>query len=172
MEYISKYSPNKQSLFCTNSDLCITGNSLTLSELDKEYGKLSSNIFLVPHLTDIAIFSNCREVMTDRQVKELAAIITVNYYYLKVTEIMLFCFRFKSGRYGTFYGSVSPMTIMIALSQFIRERNEAIFRIESEERKQRSEQERRYAVSYEEYLKLKQINNEKDSIKGNEIAKL
>ena len=97
--------------------------------------------------------------MTDKQVKELAAMIVANFYYLKITEIMLFCFRFKSGRYGTFYGSVSPMTIMIALNQFIRERNETLFRLESEERKKKLENEHRYAVSYEEYLKLKEKNN-------------
>ena len=158
-DLLIRFAPDKQATVCYSSEECFKSNSFTLSQIDTMYGNLSSNIFLIPQLTDIAIFSNCRDVMTDKQVKELAAMIVANFYYLKITEIMLFCFRFKSGRYGTFYGSVSPMTIMIALNQFIRERNETLFRLESEERKKKLENEHRYAVTYEEYLKLKEKNN-------------
>lgn len=71
---------------------------------------------------------------------------------------MLFFHRFKSGRYGRFYGSVDPLVITTSLREFIKERNEAIDKHEQEERqaKRAADANRENTITYEEFLKLKQ----------------
>lgn len=72
---------------------------------------------------------------------------------------MLFFHRFKTGRYGRFYGAVDPLVITTSLRDFIRERNDAYAIHEQEERKAREKEERRGKVlmSYEEYKELNRI---------------
>ena len=61
--------------------------------------------------------------------------------YLKATELMLFFYRLKAGRYGHFYGSIDPMVIMDDIrKRFMPERALVIERAENE---QRAEEERR-----------------------------
>lgn len=43
---------------------------------------------------------------------------------MKVTELLIFFYRFKTGRYGHFYGSVDPMVVMEALGIFLKERED------------------------------------------------
>jgi hypothetical protein len=52
------------------------------------------------------------------QLLELSSIIKTEYYFLKASELLLFFYKLKAGEYGTFYGSVDPMVIMLALNQF------------------------------------------------------
>lgn len=97
--------------------------------------------------------------MTDAQVSELAYLILSNYYYLNLAEIMQFVAKFKLGIYGQFYGSVDPLKITSALQSYIRDRNRSIDDAENErkrkERERQAEENRKNAVTYEEYLKLK-----------------
>lgn len=62
--------------------------------------------------------------MSDAQIKTCADVIAREYGYLKLTELMLFFSDFKAGKYGVFYGSVSPLQITYALRQFCEERKE------------------------------------------------
>lgn len=68
---------------------------------------------------------------------------------------MLFFYRFKSGRYGHFYGSVDPLVITCSLQEFINERGCAIAQNEQEERERRNIEEREGVISYDEYLRRK-----------------
>lgn len=64
--------------------------------------------------------------------------IAQTYSYLKVSELMLFFYQFKQGRYGQFYGAIDPLKIMCALQDFRRERFDAIFDYESEQKEQKA----------------------------------
>lgn len=99
--------------------------------------------------------------MTDRQLTECAMMIVDNYHWLKVSELMLFFYRFKLWKYGSFYGVVDPSRIMEALTAFVRERNDALSKIEQEARDRKMEEHLSKAVTYEEYLRLK--NERKDN---------
>lgn len=46
---------------------------------------------------------------------------------------MLFIARFKSGKYGRFYGAIDPMKITSAMLDYIRERRIDIERYEREQ---------------------------------------
>lgn len=72
---------------------------------------------------------------------------------------MLFFSRFKQGKYGHFYGSVDPMLIMSSLQDFLRERNDAIFDMESERNLKREQETRKNAMTRKEYLEWKEKNN-------------
>ena len=100
-----------------------------MRDIETAYGKGFAAEWLLPHIARLSLFVGAKN-MDIVQEKELAAIIAVEYSYLKITEILLFFHRFKTGRYGRFYGSVDPMVITCALRDFIKERNEEYFQYE------------------------------------------
>lgn len=136
---------------CKDADECWFGEYPTLARLDKEYGNNSAAFWLVPELNNLSNFCGCKEKLTGAPLKESAVIISQQYYYLKISELMLFFYRFKSGRYGRFYGAVDPLVIMQALREFTRERNVAYDRHEDKERQRREKAGREAAMSYAEY---------------------
>ena len=69
---------------------------------------------------------------------------------------MLFFVRFKSGRYGKFYGSVDPLVITTSVRDFINERTFAYEQHDREVRSRREKEERKKAITYEEYLRRKE----------------
>lgn len=150
------HNPEMQLAICKNADGCWFGEYPTLARLDKEYGSNSASYWLVPELTNLSEFCGCKDKLTGTSLKECAVIISQQYYYLKISELMLFFYRFKSGRYGRFYGAVDPLAIMEALREFTHERDAAYDRHENEMRMRQYDIDRRNAVSYEEYLKLKE----------------
>ena len=83
--------------------------------------------------------------------EECAFVIATEFYYLKTSELMLFFHRFKTGRYGRFYGSVDPLIITTALRDFVAERASAYERHEQEERDKREQEEKKNAMTWEEF---------------------
>lgn len=81
----------------------------------------------------------------------LAELIVTDYYYLKLTELMMFFHRFKASRYGQFYGNISPMTITNALRAFMRERMDVYCKHEEKEQRKRREESLARSISWEEY---------------------
>lgn len=154
-ELLIDYAPNKQYILCRNKELCYFGTAPTLAVLNRDYDPIAAQAFLVPQLTNIAEFSNCKQTLSPEQIRECANIIATEYYYLKVTELMLFCYKFKCGAYGQFYGSVSPMVIMVSLRQFIRERNDAYYQHECKEREREEKESRKRAISAKEFYEGK-----------------
>lgn len=69
---------------------------------------------------------------------------------------MLFIARFKSGKYGRFYGAIDPMKITSAMLDYIRERRIDIERYEREQyriqRQKEIEERGNNRISYAEYL--------------------
>lgn len=154
-EILIDYAPNKQYALCRDKELCYFGTSPTLAELNRDYDPIAAQAFIVPQLTNIAEFSNCKQTLSPNQIRECADMIATEYYYLKLSELMLFCYKFKNGEYGQFYGSVSPMTIMTSLRQFTRERNDALAAHESKIREREREEAKKGAISAEEYFRPK-----------------
>ena len=150
-ELLTDYAPNKQVALCKDKELCYFGTSPTLADVNRDYDPLAARAFIIPQLTDIAKFSNCTNILKAAQINECADMITSQYYYLKMSEFMLFCWKFKNGEYGQFYGSVSPMVIMGSLRQFIRERNDEIFRYEARQREKQREASRQNTMTYQEF---------------------
>lgn len=148
---------------CNDATVCITGKYPTLAEVRRDYGTSVPTAWLIPQLQDLSWYCGVRDKLNARQLEECAFVIASDFSFLKVSELMLFFHRFKSGRYGKFYGSVDPLVICQALREFVRERNNAIDRIASEERKKKLEEHAKTAVSWKEYCIMtgqpERINN-------------
>ena len=87
--------------------------------------------------------------------KKLQTIVVYQFH-----EMLLFFFRFKTGRYGRFYGTVDPMIIMCALREFIEDRNNMIDAFEQQERDRKAAENAKIPkMSYEEWIEYKKQQN-------------
>lgn len=146
---------NQATLAKRHNDSWITADVPTLALLNQTYGKTASVQWLVVQIYNLSEFCGCKDKLSTAQIHELSRIIDTSYYHLKLTELMMFFFNFKMGKYGKFYGAVDPMVITCALREFMDERNSRIDQVENERRRKQEEKEMKNAVSYEEYLKMK-----------------
>lgn len=142
-KFMTSLNPVRQLEICASTDDCIFGGYPTLAEVKRDYGSNAATAWLIPQLFDLSEFCGCKGKITDDQMRQVATIIANTYYYLKVSELMLFFYRFKSGRYGKFYGAVDPLVITTSLRTFILERNDEIARHDAEEQRRRDEADRR-----------------------------
>ena len=101
-------------------------------------------------------FAEVSTKIAREQLNELAEIFISEYYYLNAAEICFFIARFKSGKYGRFYGAIDPMKITSAMLDYIRERRIDIERYEREQyriqRQKEIEERGNNRISYAEYL--------------------
>lgn len=151
VNFLTTYTPDLQMKICEDRDLCFFGQFPTLATINRQFGKGIAAVWLIPQIANLSEFCGCKNKITDRQIEECATIIAQQYYYLKVSELMLFFYDFKAGKYGKFYGNVDPMAITCALRDFVKDRAYAIDRHENEMRKRRDAGK---GISYEEYCKL------------------
>ena len=149
---------NQATLAKRHDDSWITADVPTLALLNQTYGKTASVQWLVVQIYNLSEFCGCKDKLSTAQIHELSRIIDTSYYHLKLTELMMFFFNFKMGKYGKFYGAVDPMVITCALREFMDERNSRIDQVENERRRKQEEKEMKNAVSYEEYQKMKKKN--------------
>lgn len=152
---MENYSVIKQRDICKNHNLCFFGNAPTLATINNTIDKEASIAWLIPQLTDVAMFSNNQKEMNDCLVEECATIIANEYFYLKTSELMLFFYYFKAGAYCEFYGSVSPLVIMKSLRLFIKDRANAYAKREGEQNLIKAAKNKENSCTYEEYLRLK-----------------
>lgn len=155
--FLEKVNPDVQTAFARHPESCYFGDYPTLSELNNAYGRTMASQWLVAQLTNLSEFSGARDV-TAHQLEELSRIVAQEYHWLKITELLLFFYKFKTGCYGRFYGSVDPLAITTALREFVGGRNTAYARHEQEERERIEEEERKAhpPVSREEWLRMKE----------------
>lgn len=113
-------------------------------------------MWLVPQLYNLSEYCGCKEKLQGKPLEECAFIISTEFYYLKVSELMLFFYRFKTGRYGRFYGSVDPLIITESLRKFCEERWHTYERAEEQRRQQEEEDAKKGAVTREEWLRMKE----------------
>lgn len=162
-QFLQRVNPQTQASFALKPQKAVMGDYPTLTDICIAYGKTFAEQWLYPQITDLSVFTGAKN-LDKEQVRSLASVIAAEYRYLKVTELLLFFHRFKSGHYERFYGSVDPMVITCALRDFIKERNTIIDQCERDANNQKYELEsKKPKMSYEEYLKLKELENKKDN---------
>lgn len=150
-QFMMTFTCDHEKEYCRHAERCVLGKAPTLNQVNAAYGSNTSAAWLVPLLYDVSEFCGCKDKLTKRQLEELAYIMSTNYGYLKVTEVMLYCWWFKGGRYGKFYGNVDPMVITTTLRDFIKDRNMLIARTESEREAARQREWKKTAISYEQW---------------------
>lgn len=134
----------------SNEELAHLGDFPSLAQL-KVFGENTPCLWLIPQLVNLSEFCGARDKLTEGQLEDLAYIIAQKFYFLKISELMLFFFRFKSGQYGRFYGTVDPLIIIQALQEFIKERGRTIDAYERERLRQEYEKATAEAITWEEY---------------------
>lgn len=153
-EFIVRFNPDVQSTICRSASDCFNGNYPTLFDVRKAYGDNSGVIWLIPQLFNLSEFCGCKEKLTDKQLEELARIISNEYSYLKISELMMFFYQFKNGRYGRFYGNVDPLVITTALREFISDRAAYISRTESRRLSERLQLNPENSINHKQYIGL------------------
>ena len=153
---ITKANVDTQVYFAQREELAMMGDFPTLAEVNIAFGNNASAQWLSVQLADLTLYTGAKNI-NKRQQDQLAQIITAQFYWMKITELLLFFHRFKSGRYGHFFGNVDPLVIMEALRIFVAERNDIIHDVEERERKEReaAEQRENPPISYEEWKRIK-----------------
>lgn len=159
-QLMTRFNPDAQGSMATNIVQTIMGDYPTLAKL-KWYGENVPKAWLLPQLYDLSEFCGCKEKLQGRPLEQCADVIATTWHYLKVSELMMFFYRFKTGKYGTFYGNVDPLVITTSLAEFVKERNTEIDLIEQEQRKQQLEESLKNSITYEEWQKVKQQKQEK-----------
>lgn len=155
--FLERFNPSFQMEICGDSNDCYFGEYPTLAEIRKNYGDKVPTSWLIPQLYNLSEYCGVKEKLEGAPLKETAFVIATEFYYLKISEIMLFFHRFKTGRYGRFYGNVDPLVITTSLRDFIVERNNAYMKKEQEEYWRKQEESRKNAITWEEYCKRKGI---------------
>lgn len=163
IEFMEAFNPRQQMQIVGNPDDCLFGPYWTLAQLKVEYGKNIPVAWLVPQLLNLSEFCGCKGKLSKDQLEECAFTIATEFYFLKVSELMLFFHKFKSGKYGKFYGSVDPMVITTSLRTFIGERNQRIQDKQNEEAALKREEDAKHSITWEEYCRrtnqMHRINN-------------
>ncbi|MCF0120023.1 MAG: hypothetical protein HUJ65_00170 [Oscillospiraceae bacterium] len=162
-QLLAKFNPNNQCLCVDNPRRAFRGTAPALSTVKQAYGSQTAATWLAIQLFDLAKASGCKDVHDYHDYTSSAALLVSEFGYLKLTELMYFFAKAKTGKYGKFYGSIDFMQIGEALREFQNgERNRLVQEYAQLERDE--EQARRAAehqpITYKEYCKL--TNTESD----------
>lgn len=149
VELMRIYNPSLQVRYTDNADRCVMGKAPTLAAVKRDYGEQTVLDWLTIQLLDYEKFCSVRdEAVTDENVRrQMVELILGDFFYLKLSEIMLFLRWLKTGKYGELYGRINPQSIFRALRQFCRDRSEIIWRVENERRQKQDEIERQKAMT-------------------------
>lgn len=159
--FLMAYNPDAKRQICTDEHNCYFGNYPTLAEINREYGLNTSQAWLMPQLYNLSEYCGVKDKLTPGQYKELAFVIATQYYYLKISELMLFFHRFKAGYYGVFYGNVDPLVITTSMLTFVKERNAEIAKEHERQRKASETTAEQRQEAYEAWCKEHDLNPEK-----------
>jgi len=125
--FLRVMNPSLQQYSAEHVERAFFGTAPTLLALRHAYHDEAATMWMLPQLHDLNEYCGCKEKLDESQMTQLARVIITEFGYLKVSEIMLFLHRFKSGRYGRFYGAIDPLVIVTALRcDFMLERAKAI----------------------------------------------
>ena len=156
-QFMVRFNPKSQREVCADTKMCIMGDYPTLAEVRTAYGRNIPSAWLVPQLYDLSEYCGCKDKLSVNTLEDLADIISAEFYYLKISEVMLFMRQFKAGRYGRFYGSVDPLIIMQSLREFVKERAVVIDTAEQEKVAQKREEWQKQDITLQEWIEMKTI---------------
>lgn len=152
-KFLVTYSPDYQLKVCDSPRMCVVGEYPTLIDIRLAYGDNVPTAWLVPQLINLSEYCGCRDKLQGKPLEECAHIISMEFGYLKISELMLFFYWFKSGKFGRFYGSVDPLVITTSLREFMKERVKIIEKYELEQKEKADEEARKNRITWEEYCK-------------------
>ena len=148
-KFLATFNPDVQRDICNYPDACFFGGAPTLTQLNMTYGSQTAAMWLIPQLYNLSEYCGCKDKLEGNPLKECASVIATEFHFLSVSELMLFFHRFKSGRYGRFYGSIDPLVITTSIRTFLSERMAAYDEHERLERERKERETKK--CTWEEY---------------------
>lgn len=154
---LEEYNPSEQTTVACNPTFCVMCDAPTLAKVKEEYGDQVVYDWLALELNNYQDFVGVKEEKKAPYeiIKELSRMMLNRYYYLKLTEFMLFFQRLKYGDYGEMYGCVDAVRILKAIKGFIDDRNILIDKELARQREEQYKRDKANAVSREEYERRK-----------------
>ena len=162
-QFILDYNPDLQFKLvrcnATHSELALNDSIPSLGLLSSTYGDETPIEWLKIQFGSLNDFAEVSTKIAKEQLSELSEIFLSEYYYINAAEICFFIARFKSGKYGRFYGSIDPLKITSAMLDYVSERRKDIERKEREryrnQREKEIEERGDNRISYAEYIEIK-----------------
>lgn len=136
-EFLQRFNPCYLNRMNDREKECYLGDYPTVGSLTA-YGKNFPTVWLIPQLMSLSEYCGVKEKLTAGILEETACIMADMCRNLKITEVMLYFYRFKQNRYGKFYGIVDPLIITGELGTFLKERNEELYRLEQKRTQERN----------------------------------
>lgn len=131
-QFLQTFNPDKQIPWTKDESRCYFGTAPTLRQLNEVYGERTAEAWIFAQIVNFSVFSGAREQATAEQAREAAKLIYADYFFLKVSEMMLFFRQLKEGKFGVqFYGTFNPIVITQALKKFMNQRGDAYYRHEN-----------------------------------------
>ena len=137
-DFILAINPSRQLQICTDPEKCLFGKSPKLESLNTIYGQGTAEAWLVPEVVDACQFCGLKEMPDNYQLEKLVTIIAEKYKYLTIDQLQLFFYWFCSAKYLHFYNSFDPFVIIRSLELFIKDINDAIYKREEREKKEKN----------------------------------
>ncbi len=151
---------NRTHFFISVYDAVSSGGK-SLAQIDGELGIGASEFWLKTMITEMFTFLGAIEAITAYQIKAIVARIRQRYYYLTPAELTHFFYLFPYGDYGTLYNgkTINPQNVLEGLGQYnkeVLEKREVLESEREEERRQKQkEEDRKGAVSWEQFCKMR-----------------
>lgn len=168
-----KFLPQYQILFAEQPIKSLVGDCPSLKDVKDIWGETNVAIWLANQIHDLSEYTGVNKKLNDYQKEEIARLITSEFHFLKLSELMLFFFKFKVGMYGSFYGAIDPLVITGALQKFNNWRCGMLKQIEQAEVLIKDSKEKPSCnpdcITYEEWQELKWLFNmgyERDAVTG------
>lgn len=155
--FLAIFTPELQNAAARCLERTYTGTAPTLATIATGYGEPLAVVWICTLLENVNLFAGVKEKMPVCRQKELSALMLTEYPFLKASELLLFFFRLKCGRYGRFYGTVDALTISSSLLLFMDERRKESARYHHPDTPQpATPAPSTGGITYDEYLKIKQ----------------
>lgn len=162
-DFLVTFNKDRQKQAAAYPARAFMGAAPSLAVMRSVYNSEVVTTWIMAQLDDINDFAGTAVKMSLDQMEQVAGIIEVEYYYFKVTELLLFFHRLKTGRYGYFYGAVDPLKITASLKSFAEDRGREIKMYEQQAKRNEADLQQeewaRTAVTRAEYERLKAERN-------------
>ena len=166
-EFAVSFNPDIQAKCAANVERSLTGEAPTIRQLLATYTHKQMTVWLMGHFENLNAFVGVKSKMEYEQMTMLADIILIEYPYLKASEILLFFFYFKGGKFGELYGTVDPLKVTVALHEFLKWRSIELDKIYQKQRAEKRridmENSRENAITREEYEEKKAKANKQEA---------
>ena len=154
--FINLFDPSLQAVAARHPDRAYLGHAPCLGTIAGGYGEAVAEVWICLQIEDVNHFAGARVKMTVARKRALAATLLAEYPSLKASELLLFFYRLKCGKYGRFYGTVDALTITTSLLQFMDERKRELGRLLQMESERQADAPASGGMTYDEYLRWKQ----------------